>query len=94
MRFIVINDNYDIKYKRTIEEIKERFYNCMRKILEEKKDKSHPLYSYTFDSSYEKRRKFELEKYMLRTVENNNEEKKIMEEIRQLDITIRKEERE
>jgi hypothetical protein len=54
MRFIVVNDKYDIKYKRTIEEIKERFYNCMKKILEEKKDKSHPLYSYTFDSSYEK----------------------------------------
>jgi hypothetical protein len=54
MRFIVVNDKYDVKYKRTIEEIKERFYNCMRKILEENKDKSHPLYSYNFDSSYER----------------------------------------
>ncbi|CAC9696362.1 conserved Plasmodium protein, unknown function [Plasmodium sp. DRC-Itaito] len=36
--FIIINDVYDLKYKRTIEEIKERFYSVTKKVMEDKFD--------------------------------------------------------
>jgi hypothetical protein len=52
------------------------------------------LYNYHYDIEYEKIRKFELEKYLMRSKEKNDEEKKIMEELRSLENTIKREERE
>lgn len=56
--------------------------------------KDHPLCSYRYDRKYEENRKFEQEKYLLRNKDKNDEEKNIIEEIRKLDIVIKKEERE
>ncbi|EUR74730.1 hypothetical protein C923_01647 [Plasmodium falciparum UGT5.1] len=41
--FIIVNDVYDIKYKRTIEEIKERFYTVTKKVMEDKFDQQIKL---------------------------------------------------
>jgi hypothetical protein len=55
MRFVVVCDRYDSKYpKRSIEDLKERFYTVMRRLLHLKQDKTHPLYSYKYDSEYDK----------------------------------------
>lgn len=69
MRFLIIFDRYDPKYFRTIEELKERFYSVTRKVLGVRGEKSHPLYNYKYDPEYEKIRKFELEKYLMRNKE-------------------------
>ncbi|SOV12506.1 conserved Plasmodium protein, unknown function [Plasmodium gaboni] len=41
--FIIVNDVYDLKYKRTIEEIKERFYSVTKKVMEDKFDQQIKL---------------------------------------------------
>lgn len=56
--------------------------------------KDHPLATYKYDRKYEENRKFEQEKYLLRSKDKNDEEKMIVEEIRKLDVMIKKEERE
>ena len=42
------------QYDRTIEDLKERYYSVVRKILLVRDDKTHPLYNYRYDSEYQR----------------------------------------
>ncbi|EGR27451.1 hypothetical protein IMG5_196340 [Ichthyophthirius multifiliis] len=63
-------------------------------MLEVRNQQAHPLYNYKYDPEYEKIRKFELEKYLMRTKEKTEEEKNLIENLRRIEQVIRKEERE
>jgi DNA methyltransferase 1-associated protein 1 len=94
LRFFVIYDQYDLKYNRSMEDLKERFYQVTKKIANIREDVNNPLFHYSFDANYEKQRKYHLEKFIMRSKEKNEEEKKIIEELRKLENIIRKEEKE
>jgi len=94
LRFFVVYDQYDVKYNRSMEDLKERFYQVSRKIVKVREDVNNPLYNYSFDANYEKQRKYHLEKFIMRSKEKNEEEKKIIDELRKLENIIRKEEKE
>jgi len=85
LRFLVVFDQYDSHYLRTIENLKARFYGVCRAILHQNRQTSHPFYSYVYDAQYERIRKYELEKYLLREKENTEEERRLMDEIRKID---------
>jgi hypothetical protein len=55
---------------------------------------SHPIITLPYNANYEKKRKALLEKYFLRTREQDEEEKALCEEARKLEIRIKKEEKE
>lgn len=94
LRFIVIADRYDEKYCRGIEDLKHRFYSVTQKILEKREMKMHPLYNYMYDPEYERVRKFELEKYLMRVRDFSENEKQTLEELRKIEVSIKKEEKE
>jgi len=66
LRFIVIFDRYDPKYKHTIEDLKERYYNVSKVLLKARGVKNHPILSYHYNANYDRKRKYELEKYLRR----------------------------
>ena len=75
MRFIVINDRYDEKYNRTIEDLKDRYYKVSKELLIKRGEKNHPILNFNYNPNYDRKRKYELEKYLLRPVEHNEKEK-------------------
>lgn len=74
--------------------MKHRFYSVSKVLVQARELKSHPLYNYSYDPEYEKVRKFELEKYLMRNQDKNEEEKKLMEELKTLEQKIKREEKE
>ena len=94
MRFIVISDQFNLKYKRSIEEIKQRYYAVSKLILEKRGEFSHPIVKKPYNYQYEVRRKNNLEKLFLRSPEQHLQEKKILDEVKLLDQKIKKEEKE
>lgn len=76
MRFFVVYDRYNLdKFPRTLDEIKHRFYAICRKLAELNNERNSPFFSYKFDFNHEKFRKFQLEKYILRGKDMNDQEK-------------------
>lgn len=57
----------------------------MKQVLAARGMVTHPLYNYRYDAEYDRFRNGELEKYLKRTKAVNEEEKKIMEELRKID---------
>jgi DNA methyltransferase 1-associated protein 1 len=94
LRFLIIYDRYNSDYKRGLENLKERYYNICKKILEVRGEKSNPLKDFTFDTQYERNRKFQLEKFLMRSKDKTEEEKKIIEDLRKLENVIKREEKE
>lgn len=95
LRFIVIQDRYTSKFPpRSVEDLKERFYSLSKEILTLRNNTSHQILSLPYNANYEKKRKALLEKYFLRTREQDEEEKALCEEARKLEIRIKKEEKE
>lgn len=95
LRFIVIQDRYDMNYPpRSVEDLKDRYYSLSREILQLRGVSSHPILNLPYNANYEKKRKALLEKYFLRTKEQDEEEKALCEEARKLEIRIKKEEKE
>ena len=95
MRFFVIFDRYDIqKYSRTLDELKHRFYSIAKVLAEARVDKNSPYLNYTFDLNYERHRKYQLEKYIIRGKEKAEEEKALNEDLKKIDLLIKKKERE
>lgn len=95
LRFFVVHDRWDQeKYPRSIEEIKQRFYTIARELAEARGEKGSPYLSYHYDVNYEKHRKYQLEKYILRGRDRNEEERLLNEEYRKIDLLIKKKERE
>src|SRR3990167_716405 len=96
LRFNVVFDRYDQeKYQnRTLDDIKQRFYTVARQLAEVRNEKNSPYYGYKFDSNFEKHRKHQLEKYLLRSKDKHEEERVLNEELRKVDLLIKKRERE
>lgn len=106
-RFLVVADRYDYHPEkspvskdcpnrprnRSIDEIKCRFYSVSKKLLDVRNQKNHPLYNFEFDIDYERFRKFQLAKYLNRSKEKMEEERRITEELKQIEQLIKKEER-
>lgn len=92
----MIQDRYDSEKfsDRTVEDLKERYYTLSKLILQKRDIDSHPIISLPYNANYERKRKAQLEKYFLRTKEQDEEEKALCEEARKLDIRIKKEEKE
>ena len=95
LRFPVVFDRYDTdKYPRTLDELKHRFYTIARELAEVRNDKNSPYQNYSFDLNFEKHRKYQLEKYIIRGKEKTDEERVLNDEIKKLDLLIKKKERE
>ena len=97
LRFIVVHDrfnNQETNYRRSIEEIKERYYSISRRLLELRGDHNHPLVKKPYNFEYEVKRKNNLEKIFVRTPDQCTQEKKLLEEIKSLEQKIKKEEKE
>ncbi|KAL4482206.1 hypothetical protein ABPG72_017987 [Tetrahymena utriculariae] len=94
LRFIIIADRYDEKKCRSIEDIKQRFYSVTRRLLEIRNQQNHALYNYKYDPEYERVRKFELEKFLMRTKETTEQEKILLENLKKTEVQIKREERE
>lgn len=95
LRFIVIQDRYEDTWpERTVEDLKDRYYSLSKRVLELRAVTEHPILQYPYNAQYERKRKAQLEKYVLRTREQDEEEKQLSEEARKLDARIKKEEKE
>jgi DNA methyltransferase 1-associated protein 1 len=95
LRFIIIQDRYEPLFQnRSVEDLKERYYSIAKSVLQIRAVSSHPILNLPYNANYEKKRKALLEKYFLRTREQDEEEKSLCEEARKLEIKIKKEEKE
>lgn len=95
LRFLIVHDRYDIvKWPRTLEDVKARYYSITKKLLEVRGEPNHPLCTFDYDPTYEKYRKFQLEKYILRGKEKAEEERKLQDLLKKVDALIKKKERE
>ncbi|CAD8161432.1 unnamed protein product [Paramecium octaurelia] len=93
--FVILYDRYQYQNKnRDIYQLKDRYYSVMREILQKRNQTSHQLYNYVYDEEYDRFRNMELEKYLKRTKQICDDEKKIQEDLRKLDQLIKKQEKE
>lgn len=66
----------------------------MHQILQKRNEVSHKLYNYQYDAEFDRFRNAELEKYLKRTKQVNEDEKQLMEDLRKIDVQIKKQEKE
>ncbi|CAD8127764.1 unnamed protein product [Paramecium sonneborni] len=93
--FIILHDRYQYPNKnRDIYQLKDRYYSVMREILQKRNHSSHQLYNYVYDEEYDRFRNMEMDKYLKRTKLICDNEKKIQEDLRKLDLQIKKQEKE
>uniref|UniRef100_A0AAY4BD75 DNA methyltransferase 1-associated protein 1 n=1 Tax=Denticeps clupeoides TaxID=299321 RepID=A0AAY4BD75_9TELE len=94
LRFVVIHDRYDHQQyrKRSVEDLKERYYNICGKLAKVRAATGSEPKVYIFDAGHEKRRKEQLERLFNRTPEQVAEEEYLVQELRK--IETRKKERE
>lgn len=62
----------------------------VHQILQKRNDVSHKLYNYQYDAEFDRFRNAELEKYLKRTKQVNEDEKQLMEDLRKIDAQIKK----
>ena len=94
LRFIVVFDRYDEKYNRTMEDLKARYYSVSKKLLQVRGVQNHPILNFEYNPDYDRRRKYELEKFLLRSRDQNEKEKLFLKNIKKIDQDIKKEEKE
>jgi len=96
LRFIVIADRFSqyLEYKRSIEELKDRYFSIAKRLLEKRGNLNNQLVKKPFNLNYEVRRKINLEKIFLRTADHQAFERQILEEVKKNEQNIKKEERE
>lgn len=96
LRFIVIADRFaqHTEYKRSIEELKERYFSIAKRLLEHRGDVNNQIVKKPFNFNYEVRRKINLEKIFLRAAEHQACERQILEEVKKNEQNIIKKERE
>ncbi|XP_004872939.1 DNA methyltransferase 1-associated protein 1 isoform X2 [Heterocephalus glaber] len=94
LRFVVIHDRYDHQQfkKRSIEDLKERYYHICAKLANVRAVPGTDLKIPVFDAGHERRRKEQLERLYNRTPEQVAEEEYLLQELRK--IETRKKERE
>jgi DNA methyltransferase 1-associated protein 1 len=72
LRFFIVNDRFSNPKKRSLEEIKNRYFSVAklvvmnRKIKKPNLYKSHPLLNFTYDVEYDKERRVIFEKMQIR----------------------------
>jgi len=97
LRFIIVTDRFNISRpnnKRSIEEIKARYYSIGKILLENRGDINHPIVKHPYNLEYEIRRKANMEKMFVRTQDSEKLEKQLLDNIKMLDNRIKKEEKE
>ncbi|XP_045160572.2 DNA methyltransferase 1-associated protein 1-like isoform X1 [Mercenaria mercenaria] len=94
LRFVVMNDRWDReKYAdRSVEDLKERYYNICNKLVKVRAPQGTEPKIRAFDADHERKRKSQLIKLFNRTTEQIEEEEKLIEELKK--IELRKKERE
>ena len=95
LRFIVIQDRWDREIfptTRSVEDLKERYYTIYNLLSKARTPNGQEPKIRYFDADHEKRRKEQLSKLYDRTSEQVEEEQKLLEELRK--IEMRKKERE
>ena len=59
LRFMVVFDRYDtVRYPRTVDELKHRFYCIARELADLRGEKTNPYLNFNFDLNFEKHRKY------------------------------------
>ena len=79
---------------RTVEEIKDRYFQVSKVLLEARGKHDHWIVQNPFDYTNEKKRKENLEKLFMRTKEDNELEKTLIAELKKMDQLIKKTEKE
>uniref|UniRef100_T1JA74 DNA methyltransferase 1-associated protein 1 n=1 Tax=Strigamia maritima TaxID=126957 RepID=T1JA74_STRMM len=94
LRFIVIHDRWDSDTfsKRSVEDLKERYYNVSNLLVKARSSGSAEIKLRVFDSEHERKRKEQLRRLFDRTPEQIEEEQMLINELRK--IELRKKERE
>jgi len=94
LRFIVIRDRWDRSRfpDRSVEDLKERYYDICATMSTLKASSSHDTKIYVFDADHERRRKEQLKRIFERTPEQIEEEQTLINELKK--IEARKKERE
>ena len=82
------------RIERTVDEIKDRYYSVARSILVHRGSEGHPIVTRPFNYEAEVRRKKDLEKYMMRSRQQQEKGKQILQEIKKIDLKIKKLEKE
>ena len=62
------------------------YFTVSRLVLVRRNERESPLSSYIYDKKYEVNRKYELEKYLMRSKTDTDREKNLINEIRRLEI--------
>jgi len=89
VRFVVVHDRFPNPNK-TIEDLKERYYKMMKKLVEinalpEEDVSKHPLVKFNFNKAHEEQRKQQFEKLYNRTKEQIEEEKMLIQEYKRIE---------
>ncbi|MFH4979983.1 hypothetical protein AB6A40_006692 [Gnathostoma spinigerum] len=90
LRWVVIADRWEGSVKKTMEEMKDRFYNVVNEINSARETETEPL---CYDAEHEKRRKEQLIKLWDRTEEQVEEEEMLLAELKRIEVRKRERER-
>lgn len=80
--------------ERTVDELKERYYSVSKVLLETRGNQEHPICKKPFVYDQEVRRKCNLEKLFMRTKEQHEKERALLQEAKKIEQKIKKEEKE
>ncbi len=80
--------------ERTVDELKDRYYSVSKVLLESRGNAEHPIVKKPFIYDQEVRRKCNLEKLFMRTKEQHEKERQLLQEAKKIEQKIKKEEKE
>ena len=81
-------------HERTVDEIKDRYYTVAKALLELRGQTDHPVVKKPFNFEQEVKRKINTEKLLMRTKEQHEREKLLVNELKKVEQRIKKEEKE
>ncbi|VDN04170.1 unnamed protein product [Thelazia callipaeda] len=90
LRWVIIVDRWEGSTRRTMEEMKERFYNAVNELNALRNENTEMLY---YDAEHEKRRKEQLIKQWNRTEKQIEEEEMLVAELKKIEVRKRERER-
>lgn len=76
--FIIVQDRLESDRKWTVEDLKDIYFTITRLIAHGRGERDTVRSNYVFDKKYELNRKFELEKYMMRSKVDTDREKNLI----------------
>lgn len=78
------------KSDRSVDEVKNRYYQVAKAVLEGRGQKNHPIVQKPFSYEHEVRRKLNMEKIFLRTKDQHEKEKSYIQNLKFIDNKIKK----